>query len=145
MVHQLQLYHNMYVGGPFGQPSTRFGLTNGQVRKDYVVVRAALWYNRNGEYLGWGDLSRHDFWEILHGPDCLERGEFFVVCEQTEVWSPLEEGIPYLCRSCRYIVRWGDLLMVEKQGVSPGTRRTVERVQFEVVSRNDVYGIITAV
>lgn len=141
MAQQPPLHANMYVGGPFGKPSTRFGLVNGQVRNEHLVVRDALWYNLEGEFLGGGDLARDDFYSIFRG---LERGEFFIVCEAPSAWQSREDGINLVRQRCRFIIRWDQLFLVEEKGVFPaGTKRVIGGVPFQVARRRDTYRILT--
>src|ERR1700686_2213735 len=108
-----QLTKGMY-GDQFKRESRLFGIACGQMRAAELVHNGG-WYNKDGEKLGWGDLSLSDMDRIASE---LEEGELFVILgEQDSFWSfvyarglpniGLEETAPgkaYVADKARFIV-----------------------------------------
>ena len=80
-----QLTRNMYQHDEVGL----FGLSRGQTRNPYVHQRL-YWFNKAGEWLGYGDLSLHDFKAIAKGLD--EHELFILVPEAAFTRSGREHG-----------------------------------------------------
>jgi hypothetical protein len=88
-----------------------FGLRCGQICFKNKIVHNGGWYNKSGEKLGWGDLSREDFERISKE---LEHGESFIVLnEQDSFWKfatmhggPKVEapGIDYVAQHAKYVI-----------------------------------------
>jgi hypothetical protein len=79
----MRLVKGLY-GHEFRNESTLFGLRCGQMRADDIIHNGG-WYNRQGEKLGWGDLSETDLYRIAAE---LEPGELFIVLpEGASYWD----------------------------------------------------------
>lgn len=121
------LQQNMY-GSEFNHKSKLFGLHCGQMRCEGKLVHNGGWYNRNGEKLGWGDLSTDDFLRIRR--DLPETELFVVLHEQESFWKFVTQvgwigsmcstkptvdapGIDYVAEHCAFIVSRVQLYHVE--------------------------------
>lgn len=57
-----------------------FGLRDGQCLRD-DTVHNGRWFNGDGEYLGWGDLSKSDIRRIM---EMIQLSEMFVVLYESD-------------------------------------------------------------
>lgn len=105
-----QLTYRMYCPAPGITPSRLFGLSNGQSSLQ-DVVRNAGWFNRRGEYLGRGGLTRPNLLAIANG---LEPGEVFAVVEESlapgpgsyhDLWLLAHQAKYVLTQGCFYAPR----------------------------------------
>jgi len=139
--------------------STLFGLCCGQTRdKDGQIVFKGWWYNKDGERLGWGDLSIDDFERIKSE---LNDGEFFIVLkdndrrwnlaikksqDELDIEAP---GIDYVAENCRFVITSGQSYIIEESGEDLGTQDTYthyskkENIESVILSKKGVKDLIT--
>ena len=115
-----QLTPGIY-GTEFKSVRGPFGLRCGQMRSNSLVHNAG-WYNRNGEKIGWGDLTNENILEIIDG---LEDGELFIVLgEMDSFWKFVEQHgtIGSMCQRSEKEAQPGIEYIAEKARivVSPG-------------------------
>jgi len=106
-------------GTEFNPTSRLFGLRCGQMRSTSKLVHNGGWYNRQGEKLGWGDLSTTDFLNIQAGLPELEL--WVVIDEGASFWKFVTNvgvigamcstvhtvsapGVDYVAEHCSFIV-----------------------------------------
>lgn len=83
-----------------------FGFRCGQMRANRIVHNGN-WYNKKGEKIGWGDLSKDDLQTISSQ---INDNELFVILgEHDGFWklTPEEQikpKISYLLQKCRYVI-----------------------------------------
>ena len=152
-----QLTKGIY-GHEFKPSSDLFGLRCGQIRgKDFV--HNGGWYNKQGEKLGWGDLSPADFLRISNE---VADGEFFIILyESDSFWNfvtrpgiigsmaavkpDLEApGVDFVAEKCCFIIAPHQLYYVDRYGDSD--RDTFERdgLQFKVLTRDAAKQLIAS-
>jgi hypothetical protein len=133
-----RLKKEMYYRERGRRPSGLFGLLNGQLSGRRVrAAKNAGWYNRDGEKLGWGDLSFDDIVRIRDG---LRPGELFITLgERDSFWAFVTRlggpvgamhrvrrkerapGVRYVIDHCSFIIAPGKLYLVSRY---PETRKT---------------------
>ena len=146
-----QLTKEMYY--PLGRktPASRlFGLWCAQMRHRRIrVAKNAGWYNRRGEKLGWGDLSRDDLRRIETE---IARDELFIVLPEREsFWafvtkspgptgneattSPKERvpGIQYVLEHASMIIAEGRFFLVSD--FEDRKRIQFQTIRFRVITR----------
>ncbi len=148
-------------GHEFGRPgeaSSLFGLRCGQIRsKDYV--HNGGWYNRQGEKLGWGDLSLDDLQRIEQQ---LEEGELFIILYEADsfrafVRSPgiigsrsvvnpdIEApGVQFVAERCCIIIAHGRLCYVDRYGEQREKSFACDGVRFEVLAPEEAKQFIAS-
>lgn len=94
-----------------------FGFSSGHCTSPDFVHNGG-WYNKTGEWLGWGDLSPADLRRLV---EILEEGEMFVILYESH--RPMVQGQPdttpaYLAEKAVYVVVKGDLYYVDHRGDS---------------------------
>jgi hypothetical protein len=124
-VSMAQLTKGMY-GDEFGPTSNLFGLYCGQMRGGPTkLTHNSGWYNRRGEKLGWGDMSKEDFRRISRD---LEDGELFIIIsEQDSFW--------------RFVTRpgiIGRMAKVRSNIDAPGVKYVVEHAMF-IIAKGQLY------
>lgn len=120
-----RLFLGLY-GSEFEPTGNLFGLRCGQMRTRRVVHNGG-WYNRNGEKLGWGDLSNEDLRQIATG---LEGGEVFIVLPETEsFWKFVKPA---------FHGPTGSLSTPTAEEAHPGKEYVSEHAIL-VVTRNQIY------
>lgn len=153
-----QLTKGMY-GHEFKPSSDLFGLRCGQIR-DEGFVHNGGWYNKQGEKLGWGDLSRADFLRISNK---VADGELFIILRESDsFWKFVTRpgiigsmatvkpdveapGVDYVAEKCRYIIARHQLYHVDRYGDSK--EDIFERnglLQFKVLTRDAAKQLITS-
>jgi len=146
-----QLSKGMY-GTEFSHTSTLFGLRCGQMRRNQLVHNGG-WYNKDGEKIGWGDLSPEDFVRIADG---LDEGELFIVLGEYDSYWNLRgkepqvkldieaPGVDYMAEVCHYIIAKGELYYVDRYGSHQGKETVqLQGVTFKVLERGKVKELIT--
>lgn len=124
------------------RPKPDFGLRNGQMRpRTTRAVKNAGWYNRQGEKLGWGDLSMADMRRIAQS---LRKGEMVILLsERDSFWAfvtkfsggvgsecetanaEMAPGRAYVSSRCTHVISPRKIHVVERWGDG---RRPVGRV-----------------
>ncbi len=120
-------------GTEFRPTSALFDISCGQKRRNSErIIQRADWYNKNGEKIGWGDLSVMDFIEIARG---LNEGEIFVVLPGGIFYGDLEPEMMALC--CSHVVCGGYVYFVGDRNLlgSPHRMALERRIWFYVVPR----------
>ena len=98
---------------------------SGQIRRrDYC--HNAGWYNKEGEKIGWGDLSIQDIHNIKNN---LPEGEpFFILSERDSFWNFVTE-----------IGTIGGLCKTDKTESSPGIDYVIEKFRYLIMNGNIYY------
>lgn len=104
-------------------PSKKFGLSYGQLRGGSAkLTHNSGWYNKNGEKLGFGDLSSNDIKRIAReiAPDEL----FIVLGEKDSYWNFYHNGrinddegapgIDYVAEHARFIIAKSEAFYVNR-------------------------------
>ena len=151
----VQLTKGMY-GHEFKPASDQFGIRCGQCcGKDFV--HNGGWYNRDGEKLGWGDLSPADFLKISNE---VEDDELFIILtEQDSFWNFVTRvsiigsmaavkpdidapGVDYVAEKCYYIIAKHQLYLVRpyRSGEDSFERYGL---QFKILKRDEAKQLIT--
>jgi len=142
-------------GEEFGPvPATAlFGLSCGQVRSRDFVHNGG-WYNRDGEKLGWGDLTLADFQRIAEG---LQGDELFIILSENDsFWSFVTSpgivptvkptiqspGVDYVAEKAMYIIAPMVLYVVD-HGFRETDTVEVAGLTFRVLKGTDVKTFIT--
>lgn len=96
----------------------RFGLVCGQMRarRDRFAKNAG-WYNRDGEKLGWGDLSYLDIRRIVAG---LRKGELFLILSESDSFWAFVRKIGTHGGNCK----------VDRRERAPGKRFAAEHALY---------------
>jgi hypothetical protein len=118
-VHMIKLTRGMFGMGDDGvdpRPARAlFGFSSGNcVRIDFV--HNGGWYNKAGEWLGWGDLCPSDLERIAA---VLDEGEMFVILRESD--RPRTKGQPDmtpadLAKKAAYVVTNGRFHVVDHRG-----------------------------
>jgi hypothetical protein len=112
------------------------------------------WYNKEGEKLGWGDLSRRDVTCIS---ERIGNDVFIIISEQASFWNFVTKigntgddsevstdernpGIPYVIENCDMIIKKNTVYRVT--GVITEPRVDEFGTQWENISRGQVESII---
>ena len=106
-----RLTKRMYYDG-----SKLFGLRNERM-SGFELIHNGGWYNKEGEKLGWGDLSQANLDRIAGE---LEDGELFIVLgEHDSFWETKSRGVDefspgkdYLGQYARWVVKKGQVLAI---------------------------------
>lgn len=125
-----------------------FGLRYEQMRDTQVVVRNAGWFNKRGERLGFGDLSRGDLVGISEG---LNQNELFVVLNDDDSyrsftrgevpWDKFQiPGIEYIVDHFEVMVQKGLVLIPEGHQINEN-----EGLNIRNVSRAEAAEIIAGI
>jgi len=91
-----------------------FGFNSGHITKQDLVHNGG-WYNKVGEWLGWGDLSPLNLKRVA---EVLEEGEMFITLgERDRTGSGCEDATPtYLAENARFVVTKGVVHHVDRYG-----------------------------
>ncbi len=80
-----RLMKGMYVRKGKKKPSTLFGISYGAMMpRDFRFAKNAGWYNKEGEELGFGDLSPQNIEKLKNE---LLPGELFIVLYEEDSWE----------------------------------------------------------
>ncbi len=105
----MQLTRGMYESDRLVDSSNLFNLRGGQVRQSpYAYNRG--WYNKAGEKLGWGDLSKADFRNIAAE---LDPGELFIILPKSDMGN-LDIG--FLIQHATYVIARGQIFVIDHFG-----------------------------
>lgn len=119
----MQLTKGMY-GNQFNRASRLFGISCGQMHVGEIVHNGG-WYNKDGEKLGWGDLSREDLDRIAAG---LDEGEVFVILgEQESFWKFVS-----------HVGSIGSMSVVKPDETAPGKAYVAEHAWY-VIEKGKVW------
>jgi hypothetical protein len=129
-------------------------LTCGQIRTHENFGHNAGWYNKNGEKIGWGDLSKKDVQNIQKA---LQDGELFItVSEHDSFWNFVREfgsigsmcrttideqapGIDYVSEKSRFIIAHNELFANAVEfWIKPGEKKEVDGIQFTGLEINEI-------
>ena len=140
-------------------PRGTYGLATSQMRTQDLVHNGG-WYNRAGEKLGWGDLSPEDFRRISRE---IPEGELFIVLSEYDSFWPFVEKNPgtvgtscttspsgeapgpdYVATKCLYIIRRGEMLLVDVRNSVTTTFANRDGLTFRVIKRPAVRDLIGA-
>ena len=103
-----------------------FGLRYGQLRDRGEFGHNAGWYNKQGEKLGYGDLSTGDLQKITAG---LEEGELFITMgERESFWNFVTELRGWLGAHCK----------TSDKEHNPGVAYVAEKAVY-VIAKGKVY------
>lgn len=118
-----------------------FNLREGQIRGAEVVHNGG-WYNKDGQKIGWGDLSGEDMVRIR---DEIPEGEVFIILrEHDSYWSfkgdrekEMNPGLKYILQKVLYIIRRGTIFAIDdytkeesvevSRGMAKGPMATVRK------------------
>jgi hypothetical protein len=142
-------------GHEFKSESDLFGLRCGQMR-GHDFTHNSGWYNREGEKLGWGDLSLEDFQHISDGLD--ENELFIVLSESDSFWNFVTRpgligsisevnpdvnapGKEYVAEHCMYIIAKGKVYTVTDWGKREDTIQRGD-LSMTVLDRDEARQII---
>jgi hypothetical protein len=101
------------------------------------VIQNGGWYNRFGEWIGWGDLSPDDFRNIAAG---LIGDERFIVLRESDMCDPISSFA--LVDACRFlIVRHRMFAVVHNE--YRGETCEVGDFRLDALRRSAVNGYIT--
>ncbi len=118
-----------------------FGLRSDQMRSAPVLIQNAGWYNRCGEFLGYGDLAPRDFQRISSEID--EDEIFFVLHEgywrmPSQAKKYLRFGLEHVFHVADYIITRGHVHLVANHamfGPRPGQRHFYDGLEIPVIAR----------
>jgi hypothetical protein len=80
-----RLVKEMYMWKGKKRPSTLFGISYGAVMpRDFRFAKNAGWYNKEGEELGFGDLSPQNIEKLKNE---LLPGELFIILYEEDSWE----------------------------------------------------------
>ena len=154
-----QLTKGMYgTESKFNPTGGLFGLRCGQCRgRDFI--HNGGWYNRDGEKLGWGDLSPQDFLRISNE---IEDGELFIILyEGDSFWNfvvrpgiigsmaavkPEVEapGVDFVSEKCCYILAKHRLYYVDQNGYLKKETFDRDGLEFKVLTKEAANQLIAS-
>lgn len=125
--------------GPFG--------FYGQQRRPFAVFKQQPWFNRQGEFLGFGDLDMQDIKTIAKK---IEEGEWFLVCGsfpkdqlRIAIRSPEQrERLDFIGKFCEVVIYNHHVLIVEHSALKTIPYQGFFRrhnIQWSCLRRADVY------
>jgi hypothetical protein len=119
-----QLTKGMF-GMGYGRVDSRparelFGFSSGHISRQDLIHNGG-WYNKAGEWLGWGDLSPLNLKRLA---EVLEEGEIFVVLyERDRAGNGCEDATPtFLAENAGYVVTKDVVHYVDRYGDSKGEK-----------------------
>ncbi len=114
------LAKGMY-GHEFDRTGNQFGLRCGQMRRNDLVHNGG-WYNKEGEKLGWGDLSEADLITIRDG---LEESDVFIILSEMDSY-------------------WNFPVQAKQEGTSeaPGKKYVAEHAKF-YITKGTIHSVIS--
>lgn len=125
----------------------------GQIRSRENFGHNSGWYNKFGEKLGWGDLSKEDIVKIIKA---IPKDEIFITLgEHDSFWNFVTElgmigsdcktrsseqapGIHYIAEKCRYLIRNDGIYTKEFYDRKAGSSYELEGIKIKVISEKEI-------
>lgn len=118
-----------------------------QQRRRFAIFKQQPWFNRNGEFLGFGDLDINDIKTVATS---IEDGEWFIVCGnfpkdhlRIAIRSPEKhERLDLIGRFCEVVIYCNSILIVEGSALESIPYQGFLRrynVQWSGLRRQDIY------
>jgi hypothetical protein len=154
----MELTKGMF-GEQFKPQSPAFGIRCGQMRGNDFVHNGG-WYNRQGEKLGWGDLSHDDLRNLR---DQLDEGQLFIILgESDSFWNFVTEigvigsmcavkpdinapGPAYVAEHARFIIAHGRLILVDRWASHANRTWEHDGLKFEVLTAEEAKRMILGI
>lgn len=135
--------------GPFGQKI-------GQRKHGYVpCTRGSGWYDKNGHWIGWGDLTREDMMRIareipegervivLHEEDSYRRFLKVLVRDPSrEFRNEDEPGLEYLSAHVLFVIESHTISRVDHVHPRRDEPSVDEGVTFRIIDKNEAAALV---
>ncbi len=112
-----------------------FGLRCDQVRtRGRMASDGSGWYNKEGERLGGGSLSKSDLRKIARG---LEEGELFIILDAYEAMKGGEQpGVGYVANNARLVIGRNQWYFIIPHFSREKKTRKVKGLQCQVLTQD---------
>lgn len=126
----------------------------GQIRHQEHFGHNAGWYNKFGEKIGWGDLSKQDVQRIQKA--LIDHELFITVAEHDSFWNFVTSfgmigsmcstskdeqapGIDYVAEKSRFIIAHNELFANAGEfWLKPGEKKIIDGIEFTGLELNEI-------
>ncbi len=144
MIQAIQLTKGLYMGS---KPSDLFGLIPVKAQEKERILFNCSWFNKNGEKLGHGDLTKRNFIDIQKG---IKNTDIFVICgEGSSEFKGIQpkEGekisdlaLKYISENAVYIIDSKNYYHIADKNYSGTLYKT--DLTFKVINRGEAFQLV---